>query len=112
MRSIVTSLFFAFVIAACSKKPAPDATFTTSCVLTDLGGAVFQCFEQSNDQPRAVRKALCDEYEGATKELRDGPCPGPNVGVCDTHDGHRFACYRDPAGCEDGCKKNGGTVSH
>jgi hypothetical protein len=109
MRSTVTSLFaVAFVVVACDEK---ETSFTTACVLSDESGAVFQCFEQSNDEPRNLRKAHCDDFEAAKKELTDGHCPSTALGMCHTGADSKSPCYRDRARCEASCKEHGGTFS-
>jgi hypothetical protein len=107
MRSVAVWMF-AIAVVACDKK---ETVFTTACVLSDESGAVVQCFEQAGDQPRNLRKAHCDDFEAAKKELVDGNCPSTALGMCHMGDDSKSPCYRDRAKCEERCKEHGGTFS-
>ena len=109
MRSVLASVVVALIIVACKKSES--GSFTTACVLSDETGAVFQCFEQSNDEPRNLRKVHCDDFEAAKKELVDGNCPSTALGMCHTSADSKSPCYRDRAKCEERCKEHGGTFS-
>jgi len=80
---------------------------TWACVLSDEAGKTVQCFEKTDDLPKAKHEQMCNEYEAAKRSLAEGSCPKEGrSGVCDYGD-RKTACYGESSGCEKRCTDPG-----
>jgi hypothetical protein len=115
-QNLAPLVLLALAATACSKKEPPPPT--RACVLTGSDGVTpVQCFEYTENRPRAAQAVGCSEFEtepGGKKTLVDGPCPtAGRGGVCTLAPvpdipATRSVCYASEESCRKSCSRSPG----